>query len=191
MGTRGLLAFHTEALTTLTYNHYDSYPGGLGLTVLGWLRNVVAEGHVDRCAERAATLRHVEGQDACDPEYLALAAANGVSTGSDWYAALREDQGHPGAILDRGIVVASTEAWPADSLFCEWGYVIDFEKQVLETYQGFQREPHQEGRFAHLSGEDGTYHPIRLVVADPFAMLPTDEEYLDFLRRNDPEAYVG
>lgn len=40
MGTRGIMGFVVDGQEKLTYNHYDSYPDGLGLDVLRWLRGL-------------------------------------------------------------------------------------------------------------------------------------------------------
>lgn len=66
-------------------------------------------------------------------------------------------------------------AFAADSLFCEWAYLLDLDKQVLEIYEGFNTKPLPKGeRFAKLkakneknsSGE--TYYPIKLWKKVPF-----------------------
>src|SRR3989304_6129334 len=51
-----------------------------------------------------------------------------------------------------------------DSLFCEYAYVIDLDKMVLELYKGFQKEPQKGNRFGEklAKGED-TYYPCKKV----------------------------
>jgi hypothetical protein len=38
MGTRGTVGFYTQGQPKLTYNHYDSYPDGVGVDVFSWLK---------------------------------------------------------------------------------------------------------------------------------------------------------
>ena len=39
MGTRGVFGFHKNGVDKITYNHYDSYPTGLGEEVVKFLKN--------------------------------------------------------------------------------------------------------------------------------------------------------
>ncbi len=39
MGTRGLYGFRKDGVNKLTYNHYDSYPSGLGKHILEVIRD--------------------------------------------------------------------------------------------------------------------------------------------------------
>jgi hypothetical protein len=43
MGTRGFIGFVVDGVEKIAYNHWDSYPGGLGLDVLRWLRGEVGK----------------------------------------------------------------------------------------------------------------------------------------------------
>lgn len=43
MGTRGTWGFVADGDEKLTYNHFDSYPDGLGVDVLDALREKIAD----------------------------------------------------------------------------------------------------------------------------------------------------
>ena len=74
----------------------------------------------------------------------------------------------------------------ADSLFCEFAYVIDYDANTFEMFKGFNKEPVPEGqRFADLprevnprTHEVSEYYPV--VLANTWALdnLPTEEEFL-------------
>jgi hypothetical protein len=62
-----------------------------------------------------------------------------------------------------------------DSLFCEWGYVINLDDEVLEVYRGFQTEPHKN-RYTDYVYESGgeTYYPCKLIKFLPLNDIPND-----------------
>jgi hypothetical protein len=51
MGTRGLLGFIIKGKKNGTYNHYDSYPTGLGNNIIKWL-NTLSEEDKKKMAEQ-------------------------------------------------------------------------------------------------------------------------------------------
>ena len=59
------------------------------------------------------------------------------------------------------------------SLFCEWGYIVNFDTQELEVYRGFQEERHDKGRYAAKeptkpdTGSGIDYWPCALVATFP------------------------
>jgi hypothetical protein len=176
MSTRGFISFAIDGVTKTAYNHHDSYPDGLGLAVLEWARGA----DLDAAATAARALRVVT--DAEDIARLAPYTNRGVGAHSatpDWYQLLRETQGDPGAMLAAGVIEDASE-FPADSLFAEWGYVMDFDAQVFKVYEGFQREPHAEGRFATLTTRDRSddYYPVRLIKTWPLAELPDSAAFV-------------
>lgn len=172
MSTRGFISFAVDGETKTAYNHSDSYPDYLGVNVLDWARSV----DLNEVGAAAQALRVVTDADEPTADDVARLApftnlnVGGPSERPTWYQLLRETQGDPGAMLKAGVIEDGGD-FPADSLFAEWGYVIDFDAQALEVYVGFQREPHQEGRFASLEGRDG-YYPVRLLKSWPLAELP-------------------
>jgi len=57
MGTRGFLGFVVDGDEKIGYSHYDSYPSGLGIDTLTWLREAVSD--MDGLCTQAAALRVV------------------------------------------------------------------------------------------------------------------------------------
>lgn len=169
MGTRGAIAFVCDGVEKVTYNHFDSYPSGLGMVMLGWLRHA----DLDATREAVRNLRMVDdttepGDQEWEAAWLSARYGNpGVSTGSDWYSLLRETQGNPDAILDAG-VAGDASGFPQDSLFCEWAYVVDLDSETFEVYEGFQRSGPVTGRWSHCGPEDG-YWPVSLLRSWPLS----------------------
>lgn len=203
MGTRGLLGFVIDGQLKAAYNHFDSYPGGLGLGVLEFARQVTTTGAATAHAERVRSLRVVSDETPVTAEDVEKLRqwTNGNVGGSvgdlpSWYQLLRETQGDPEAILSAGYL-EDAASFAEDSLFCEWGYVLDFDRCVLEVYQGFQQQPPTEGRWAvkdptptaeQVKRQERLGHhywPISRVAEFPFERLPEPEQFIAKLEPDD------
>lgn len=196
MGTRGFVGFVSDEKETITYNHWDSYPSGVGLTALNFVRGFNSHTE-EEYRQKALSLKRVSDDTPPTRDQVVELIGNanlGVSTGQaeEWYVLLRETHGNPGPILDVGYAEHAPE-WPLDSLFCEWGYVVDFDRRKLEVYQGFQTRPPVHGRWAgrtptpRYEGDSGGYHAVELVATYDFDDLPTDEEFVAKLERDNEE----
>lgn len=193
MGTRGAYGFRIDGKDYLTYNHWDSYPTGMGAVLVeeigGWNGNI---------EEMRALARHVRLIDrntlptdeqikAC-AEYTDL-GVNGQST-SDWYCLLRKAQGSLLAALDIGLMIDGHD-FVRDSLFCEWAYIVNFDTGTFEVYRGFQKKKHRKGRFGRLKplshDVDGIseYYPIALYAEYPLDSIP--EGWADQLEKQAAE----
>jgi hypothetical protein len=161
MGTRGVFGVIIGEKEKLSYNHWDSYPSGKGAEILQWLRGVIDEERLDEIRDQAAALRLVSDDVKPTPDDIASLEPYtnlGVSEQStdDWYCLTHATQGDPAATLESGYMLDASY-FPLDSLFCEWGYVIDLDamwdessdrRGIFEVYQGFQKELPKAGRWA-------------------------------------------
>jgi hypothetical protein len=67
-----------------------------------------------------------------------------------------------------------------DSLYCEYAYVIDLDKDILEVYQGFNKEPLPEGaRFTGTKKDSEDYQAVKLVASFPLGSLPENFDALE------------
>jgi hypothetical protein len=181
MSTRGFLGFVADQHETITYVHYDAYPGGLGADVLKWARTVT---DWDTVRQQAAALIHIDGDIMPTPEQLAALAPyaqEGVGgakddPGEEWYRLLHGTFGDPAATLAAGHAPHSPD-WPGDSVWCEWGYLIDCDEKRFEVYKGFQTIAHK-GRFSgrKTSSRSG-YQPVKLHRSWPLDALPDDDDF--------------
>lgn len=94
------------------------------------------------------------------------------------------------ATSEPGLRIANDLSFAADSLFCEWAYVIDYDMLTFEVYTGFNTEPLDASeRFAFLDTaelnvvvdtSDEIYHPIKLQRTYSLMRLPTEYEFLNW-----------
>lgn len=182
MSTRGFIGFVADGNEKIGYNHSDSYPDGLGLDVLRWLRAA----RLDELLAQVKNLRVVDSdaeptdQDLERFKEFYDGNVGGRAERPTWYQLLRGTQGDPAAILRAG-AIEDASGFPADSLFAEWGYVVDVDGCTFEAYVGFQQAPHNKGRFADRPVREsavGIYYPVALAASWPLDNLPCDAEFV-------------
>jgi hypothetical protein len=174
MGTRGLWGFIIGEEQKLTYNHFDSYPDGLGVDLI----NAIKDMDYDTLYEDALALQLVTEDVVPTGEQIEQCKQSGsvdlgVGSGevTDWYCLLRNCQGNLPMTLASGVMI-DNHKFAADSLFCEFGYIIDLDTGKFETYRGFQEQPHAEGRFYQMTGSMNDYYPIKLIDVQDLHLLP-------------------
>jgi len=148
MGTRGLLGFRKKGAYKGAYNHFDSYPDGLGVTIVKFILSLSSSDR-QRMIEHISELTWVDQaskpDDAAIVRYVGLQYANlsvGDRTPDDWYCLLHKMQN--GAclkeILEGNLKHLSDDtSFLEDGLFCEWAYFVDFEEGELETWSSGQK----------------------------------------------------
>jgi len=191
MSTRGTVGFRIGGEDKLTYNHSDSYPSWLGVEILKQIKTMKKKGWASVKAKVAAI--RLVAEDAkptpADIKKFGHLANLGVGAQSpdDWYCLLRDFQGDLKGCLTVGIMTDGS-AFINESLFCEWGYVINLDSMKLEVYKGFQSAPHAEGRYGknldpkakearEAEGRD-FYYPCALLVEFDLRRLPSEVEFI-------------
>ena len=129
MGTRGALGWLINGEIKASYNHYDSYPKGLGADLQRDLRAIGKIPSPDH-------ITWVDQHD--DPGTVDV--PYGVGTQGDWYSRLRKQQGELQMMLDTGYATDDSD-FPESSLFCEWAYLLDAVKQRVLLLEGFNKNP--------------------------------------------------
>lgn len=195
MGTRGFMGLVIDGEQKIGYVHWDSYPDGLGVSTLDALRTLLLADSGDQVATLARQLEVVKSDTKPNREQqerLADYADTNVSTKSldEWYVLLRHTHGNLVQTLKAGYIEDASD-FPYDSLYAEWGYIIDLDTKVFEAYRGFQHAPHGLGRFASGTGPDRmktlghNYFPCALVGMWSFDALPTTDEFLKALEEDE------
>jgi hypothetical protein len=158
MSTNGQITFIAGGQAKNSYNHSDSYPGGLGVDVLTWLRTALseqAEANARQAAEKLTPVNDWPGGDigaAVPPtteQRAALAKYTDTGVGGPaehWYKTLRRTQGDPALILESGYTFDPNLGY-SEAYDEHYTYVIDFDKRTF----GFQGTTWS---FDHLPGND-------------------------------------
>jgi len=190
MGTRNLtIAKKNGEIKFAKYCQWDGYPTGVGTDILNALKTI----GVDRVKEivdrvKVMTDKDIEYINSFDK--IVNVKKGGYTTDEpEWKVkfpwASRDSNG--GDLLnylnntDDTLVVKNYEEFAADSLFCEWCYVIDFDSNTFEVYEGFNKEPLADTeRFYYLQDKsnDG-YYPVRLKKAYQLNDLPENLNELE------------
>ncbi len=162
MGTRGAIGFWKDGEHKVTYNHFDSYPDGLGNDVLTFV-NKYTVNELNMAFEKIKLIEEgskpTEEQIKQCEKYTDLAVSNQSTT--DWYCLLREAQGDLEAYANAGFMPNNQE-FLNDSLFCEWAYIINLTNDVLEVYKGFQQSK-PEGRYSEAPPNEQGYYGVGLI----------------------------
>lgn len=186
MGTRGAIGFRMNGEDKVTYNHFDSYPSGLGAEILMFVKNH----KVEDMKRIVPEIKLVNEQDQPTPEEkLACRRWTNFNVSSksddDWYCLLRDAQGRLESFVDEGLrYMIDSQLFLVDSLFCEWAYIINLDTDKLEVYKGFNKDPKAAGRYAALQdgprydGDPLDYFGVMLLVEYPLkdaANMTVDE----------------
>jgi hypothetical protein len=127
------MGFRLDGELKSAYNHWDSYPTGLGNDILDFLR-ATANNRDDILADiRKLTAVDSDAEPTEEQiRQLARFADTNVSTRqlTEWYVLLRETQGNPLKTLMAGFF----EPFPIGEE--EWSYVMDFDSDMLEVWEG-------------------------------------------------------
>ncbi len=203
MSTRGAV-YITKGKDILagTYNHYDSYPDGLGLDIL----RILTKENIENIRNNISkVIMHTKDEilEKCfnsaggKDEY----SKSSIDMRNNIYRAVCEGmniQEYDGESLIRMIVdgevneILGDTTFVSDSVFCEYAYVIDLEKNTFEVYYGFNKHPLDVNeRFKYMEDiqpkENKTrrYYPCRLVVAFDLNNLPSEEVFCDEIAKKE------
>ena len=193
MGTRNLTCVYLDGeYKVAQYGQWDGYPEGQGVDCLNFLRYKMVEKKFreELRKRRFAPEEYVKGiYDAFGAKdgFISLDNANKINQAfpqfsRDTAAVILK------MIMDDeiGDYLQNSLDFAADSLFCEWAYVIDLDKRTFEVYEGFNKEPlTEDDRFFFLEEKSykehrgvDQYHPVKLVKSWSLDELPTVEEFL-------------
>jgi hypothetical protein len=164
----------------LTYCHFDSYPSGLGVDVVNFIKNTSVE-EMKQIFDKIIMVE--ENSLLTEAQFVEIKLlSNYLSNGNfsqknystDWYSALRKYQGVLDVYKENLRYMINNNEFIKDSLSCEWAYIINLDENTLEIYKGFQTSPH-ENRYTNNSTENSKYYPCKLIEKYPLSNIEVDE----------------
>lgn len=200
MGTRNLtMVVKNKEYKIAQYGQWDGYPNGQGRSVFEFLTKTIDK---EKFLQKLEECKFVSNEE--------IEKAYDVSRSDDKFEKI-----YPFINRDLGAkILELVQEYPetpllqnqlgfaGDSLMCEWGYLIDFDKDKLEVYKGFNKSPlTSEDRFADPNlnleitdkvweNEDKSYysyHPIKKVAEFDINNMPTFEGFLTEISKSCPE----
>lgn len=182
MGTRYLVAVYLDGeYKVAQFGHWDGYPSGAGIQTLEFVKMLSKEKLLEEFKNkiRASEFFSEEAYNSMDEKYL------NIGVGVDILRKVLHSEA--------GFKTVNSLDFAADSLWCEWAWVIDLDKETFEGYRGFnQSYPLSENeRFYFLEGSEHTsgYHPVRFVKAWEFKGLPDDNKFIKIMESFDEQEY--
>jgi len=201
MGTRHLICVVKGGeYKVAQYGQWDGYPEGQGVEILNFLHN----GFIREVFERQLQNNISFGTEEELHEQWKICGADDSgwvdSKVSDLHAKLYpENCRDTGAdilsiiqLTQKPLKLCNSLDFAGDSLFCEWVYVIDLDKNTFEIYEGFNHSPIDENeRFYGLDVQPehrtDKYYPVGLVATFNLNNLPTKEEFLNTFKKDDED----
>ena len=173
MGTRNLTAvFYKGEYRIAQYGQWDGYPDGQGITTLEFLRDHM---DFDKFTGNLMKLRDMTPEDGAEIDKVREWPKVYPHLSRDAGAKVLQmvQEGPDGMLIERNINFAG------ESLFCEWAYVIDFDKGTFEAFKGFNKQKLDPSeRFAGIPLDDTEYQQVKFVTSWRLDALPTNEKFL-------------
>lgn len=194
MGTRNLTCVVKNGeYKVAQYGQFDGYPSGVGCDIL---EELLKPNSIKLLKENVDSLKIVT-QEMIDKEIIAKAGSLELFKGMEvikrnniweeintlYPTPTREVAGKIINYIVNGYddYISLYLSFAADSVFCEWAYVIDLDKNTFEVYSGFNKEPlTEEDRFFEFESlcENG-YHPVKKVIEFNLDNLPSQSDFCD------------
>lgn len=191
MGTRNLTMVIKDHETKVAqYGQWDGYPEGQGLTILSFLQE---PSNIEKLREILPKIRFENQKDSqVKDEFL-----KSIRSTNEWVNMEQAEQFYKqyplhnrnlgGEILSRllehseqpEIVLVNEEGFASESMFCEWAYVVDLDKNTFEVYKGWNQSGiTPKDRFFSINDKESPYRPVKILKSFSLDRLPDEEKFL-------------
>lgn len=187
MSTRGAYGFRHKNRDYIAYNHFDSYPSGLGSDVAKFIYNA-NRNNMWGAARRTLDEVKIKDLDDIPTEeelrlYLpfvpdsAFVSSLFIERSNDppvtlkprWGRLFDRTMGNIAIILESR-VCPEQSAFLINSLFCEWAYIVNLDEELFEVYVGGNEDPNAPGRYAKFKRDTtrtDNYYGVALLFVIP------------------------
>jgi hypothetical protein len=205
LGTRHITIVELkEEYRVAQYGQWDGYPGGQGLTVFNFIKeNLSAPEDIEEFKTIIDSTRFLTSQElqdrwvecGADPE-SDMVSMDVSHAFMKKYPELSRDTGAEVLALilneDARLLKDSID-FVGDSLFCEWGWLINLDTEELEVYGGFNKEPLTDAdKFHGVKQDNEDYCPIKMSHKFSFEKLHnmSEEDFIEQFSNEDDGASV-
>jgi hypothetical protein len=180
LGTSGAYGFHRKGRDKITFNKFDSYPSYLGENIVDFImNNSIEEIHevFDRIILVDGKTKPTEEQiSECEAYFEDFLGMSPNMTKDNWYALLFKVHCNLNLYKNDLKYMIKDDDIIKESIYCQWGYVINLDNNELEIYIGGQREP-QDNRYKCDNPDKHGFYNCKLFKSIPFNKI--DENTMD------------
>lgn len=188
MGTRHLTMVVQDGVYKVAqYGQWDGYPSCAGTTILQALHRAMNDDFSD-FEEKIRSTSFVSKEEIqkrwkdVGADESGFVDASIADIFKNKWPQLNRDMGYEiiDFIIDQAPSLELDDRSPfaADSLFCEFAYVIDLDRRTFEVYEGFNTSPlNEHDRFYALMTEGKEYTPVKMIKSYDIDALPTTEVF--------------
>lgn len=188
MGTRGTYGFRKGGVDKLAYNHFDSYPSGLGAGIVKFCENTSIE-QMNEIFDKIIMVD--EGIKPTEDQIKEVEKYNGHLLGhsdDEWYNLLRNTQGELDFYKGDLRYMINANGFIENSLFCEHGYIINLDTNELEYWVGFQQSPQAGNRYGETKADSEEYYPCKL--KNTFSLSKLSEDVISIMEQDEEDTCV-
>lgn len=167
MSTRGAYGFVKNKEMKITYNHYDSYLEGLGLSVIKFIANTT-DAELNKIFDKIIMVNEdsiptQEQIKECEKVTNLNVSSKSVN---DWYCLLRNAQGNLEEYKNDLRYMIDNKEFMGDSLFCEFAYILNLDDKRLEIYKGFNKDKETDNDYTQFRVTKDNYEYVEVEIFD-------------------------
>lgn len=187
MGTRNVtLVSSGGEIKVAQYGQWDGHPSTLGVKLVAFIQKTIKDKNLDKLREAVDACAFISKDKVaqyvkeCGGDHPLMVTMEVAHKLDKKCPQLSRNMGGaellPYLLENGGVELIDSSYFTGDSIFCEWAYVVDLDRETLEVYRGFNKEPLGVGeRFRDMPISDYNekvgHYPVKLVFVVGFGDL--------------------